>query len=459
MLTLKDMHQYQRNIANTILHNRSTFVCAQMGLGKSAPTFSAIQYLQREKGFGTALVLGPIRVVYNSYPDELDKWQHLKNMGSHILHGPGKKWPVPKTSLILSNYESIPYIIEKKIYKACDILVVDESSKVKSHQTKRFKALKKICGMFKKVVLLTGTPSQSGTLQELWSQVYLLDEGQRLGKTFWQFRNRYYEKADFMGYEYQLRPGAKEQIQNKIKDITIVLKAKDYLNMPPIIRTTIPVSLPVKALQLYQDMEKDFLVEMDQGIITAANAAVKSGKLRQITAGGIYGENGDYTLLHDAKVTALKDLIEETESNIICCYQFRFERSVLSRTFPEARFIDGSTNAADSTRNIKGWNNGKVKLLCCHPASVGHGLNLQAGGHVLVWLSPDWSLERTEQMDARVYRQGQKKKVFIYTIAVRDSIDMAVINALQEKGKGQDGFMNALKQYAIKRKTTQKKCA
>jgi SNF2 family DNA or RNA helicase len=451
MLTPKHLHQYQRDIANTILHNRATFVCAQMGLGKSAPTFSAIQHLQQKKGFGTALVLGPLRVVYNSYPDELEKWQHLRTMSSHILHGPGKTWPIPKTNLILSNYESIPYIIDKKIYKSCDILVIDESSKVKSHGTKRFKALKKICGMFKKVVLLTGTPSQSGTLQELWSQVYLLDEGARLGKTFWQFRNRYYEKADFMGYEYKLRPGAKEAIQNKIKDITIVLKAKDYLEMPPIIRTAVPVSIPAKALKMYQDMEKDFLVEVEQDIITAANAAVKSGKLRQITAGGIYGENGDYRLLHTAKVDALKDLIEETESNIICCYQFRFERSVLSRTFPDARFIDGSTNATDSRRAIKDWNNGRVKLLCCHPASVGHGLNLQAGGHVLVWLSPDWSLERTEQMDARVYRQGQKDKVFIYTIAVKDSIDMVVMDALKTKGTGQDGFMNALKRYAKKR--------
>jgi SNF2 family DNA or RNA helicase len=152
-------------------------------------------------------------------------------------------------------------------------------------------------------------------------------------------------------------------------------------------------------------------------------------------------------------VDALKDLIEETESNIICCYQFRFERSVLSRTFPDARFIDGSTNATDSSRAIKDWNNGKVKLLCCHPASVGHGLNLQAGGHVLVWLSPDWSLERTEQMDARVYRQGQKDKVFIYTIAVKDSIDMVVMDALKTKGTGQEGFMNALKRYAGSKKT------
>lgn len=447
MLNIDNLHQYQRDIANKILKNRGTFVIAEMGLGKTVSAFSAIQYLQRERGYGSALILGPLRVVYNSYPDELEKWQHIKTMSKHILHGPGKRWPVPNANLIMSNYETIPYIIDKKIYSKCDILVIDESSKCKSHKTKRFKALKNICARFKKVVLLTGTPSQSGMLHELWAQMFLLDNGARLGNSFWQFRNRYYEKADFMGYTYNLREGAKKQIQDKIKDITISLKAEDYLKMPPIIRTTIPVSLPASALKLYKEMEKEFIIQVDSGVVTAANAAVKSGKLRQITAGAVYGEGGEYTILHDAKIDALKDIIEDTDSNILCCYQFKFERSILQRTFPQAKFIDGSTNIVETNEAIKKWNSGKLPLLFCQPHSVGHGLNLQSGGSVLVWLSPDWSLEVTQQMDARIYRQGQKKKVYIYTIAIKDSIDMAIIDTLKQKGVGQEGFIEAIKTY------------
>jgi len=448
MLELSNLHQYQKDIANFILKKPGAFVIAEMGLGKTIPTLSAIQYLQKEKGFKSALVLAPLRVVYNSWPDEIDKWKHTAGTKYHIVHGSGKQPILPKTPFYFSNYESIPYIIDNRLYQNCDFLVIDESSWVKNHKTKRFKMLKKISKHFKKVILLTGTPSQSGLLTEFFSQVFLLDQGARFGSSFWSFQNKYYQKADWMGYKWELRPGARKAIEDKIKDISIVLKAKDYLKLPPVIRNTITVDLPPKVKAKYLKMEKDFLIQVKEDIVTAANAAVMSSKLRQITAGGIYHEGGkEYTLLHEQKIEALKEIVEGSGSNLLCVFQFKFERSLLSRNFPKAKFIDGSTTAKESSKIIKNWNAGGIKLLCCHPASVGHGLNLQAGGHVLVWLSPDWSLERTLQMNARVYRQGQKKKVFIHTIACKNTIDIAVIESLEIKAKGQDSTINALKRY------------
>ncbi len=448
MLDTCHLHQYQRDIANFIIHNPHALVIAEMGLGKTVSTLMPVRWLQLNKGCGPALILAPLRVVYNSWPDELANWKPLTGATHHIIHGEGKIPFPPKVDFYLSNYESLPYIIEKKLYKSCDVLVLDESSLIKSHKTKRFKLLKKIQKHFKRIILLTGTPSPSGKLTELFTQTFMLDGGQRLSASYWQFQNRHYEKADFMGYDWQLRSGAKQEIEKKIAPLVITLKAKDWLKLPPLIRSTITVDLPAKAQKIYQDMEKEFLVLLDQEIITAANAAVMSSKLRQITAGGLYNEDGKYTLLHQAKIEALKELIETTKGNILCAFQFKFERAFLERQFPQARFIDGSTSAATSNLTIIDWNQGKIKLLCCHPQSVGHGLNLQAGGNILVWLSPDWSLERTLQMDARVYRQGQKKKVFIYTMACKGTIDNTVILALQEKELGQNRLINALKQYA-----------
>ena len=452
MLTINDLHQYQRSIANFILKKPGAFVIAEMGLGKTVATLTAINYLQKEKGYGAALILAPLRVVYNSWPDEIAKWQHLKDIKYHIIHGRGKNPILPKKPFYFSNYESIPYIIDKKLYKSCDILVIDESSKIKSHSAKtRFKPLKKISKQFKKVILLTGTPSPSGTLTELFSQVFMLDSGARFGGSFWAFQRKYYQ-SDFMGYNWELKDGAKKEIENKIKDLCIVLKAKDYLDLPECIHNTVVVDLPEKVREQYREIEKEFIIKIKEDVITAANAAVLSSKLRQITAGCLYHEGGkEYTILHQEKIEALKEIVEGTDSNILCAFQFKFERSLLTRAFPQAVFIDGSTNAADSSKAIKDWNAGKVRLLACHPMSVGHGLNLQGGGHVLVWLSPDWSLERTLQMNARVYRQGQTKKVFIHTIACRDTIDEVVIESLKNKSTGQAGLINALKRYAVGR--------
>jgi len=447
MLNLSHLHQYQKDIANFILKKQSAFVVAEMGLGKTVSTLSAINYLQKEKGFKSALVLAPLRVVYNSWPDELEKWEHLTGTKYHIIHGKGKQPFLPKVPFYFSNYESLPYIIDKKLHKPCEVLVLDESSMIKNHKTKRFKMLKKIIKSFKKVILLTGTPSPSGNLTELFSQTFILDQGKRFGTSFWKFQRQYYD-SDYMGYNWDLKPGARKEIESRVKNLAIVLKSKDYLKLPACIQNTIIVDLPKKIRDQYIELEKEFILQINDDFITAANAAVLSSKLRQVTAGALYLEDGkEYKLLHQEKIEALKEIVDGTNSNILCAFQFKFERSLLSRAFPDAEFIDGSTTAKDSQKIIKKWNAKKICLLCANPMSVGHGLNLQSGGNVLVWISPDWSLERTLQMNARVYRQGQKKKVFIHTIACKNTVDLAVIDALKHKSDGQNATIDALKRY------------
>ena len=447
-LDTTDLHQYQRDIANFILKNPSAFIVAEMGLGKTVACLSAVRWLQKNKGAGPALILAPLRVVYSVYPDEIKKWKQLQDTTYHIIHGAGKKAPLPATDLYIANYESIPFILESGIYRKCGFIIVDESSMIKNHQTKRFKSLKKIVKYFKRRILLTGTPSPSGDLLELWSQTYLLDQGGRLTSSFHRFRNRYYEKADYMGYNWNLRAGARKAIQNQVRDLTLVFKAKDYLELPPITYNTIKVWLPQKAQKIYIDLEKDFLAQVLDEVITAANAAVMGAKLRQVTAGGLYHNDEGYTHLHDKKIEALREIVDGTDSTVLCAFQFKFEKTAIRKEFPDAEFIDGDTNITQSKTAINKWNKGQIKLLCVHPQSVGHGLNLQAGGHAMVWLSPDWSLERTQQMNARLYRQGQKNHVIVHNIVADSTIDEVVIEKLKTKDAGQNSLLQSLRQYA-----------
>lgn len=448
-LKLNNLHSYQRAIANFIVNKPRTFVIAEMGLGKTAPTLFAIKYLLDHKSCHAALILAPLRVVYTSWPHEITKWDDLRGMSYHIIHGRKKTVVLPDRDLYLSNYESLSFIIENKLYKACDILVIDESTMIKNHKTKRFKFLKSISERFKKIILLTGTPSPSGMLTEFFTQTFILDNGKRFSKSFWTFQQDYYIQLDRNGYKWGLKKESRNEIEKKVRNLCIVLRSQDYLKLPPLIFTTIYIQLPSKIRAQYDILEEDFLINIDKNIITVANAAVMSSKLRQITAGALYHQDGkEYSVLHKTKIEALKEIIDGTVSNVLCVFQFKFERFLLQKAFPEAEFLDGSTSPSSGDQLIYNWNNKKIKLLCCHPQSAGHGLNLQGGGNVLVWLSPDWSLERTLQMNARLYRQGQKSKVFIYNIICSDSIDMVVANTLKNKEEGQEAIVNALKEYS-----------
>jgi len=420
----------------------------EMGLGKTVSVLSAIEHLQRERGYGPALILAPLRVVYSVYPDEVAKWEQLSGMSLHIIHGKGRQWPLPQADLYISNFETIPWLHKNNIEKVCGVLVIDESTAIKNPGTVRFKTLKKFAGKFEKRICMTGTPDPSGKLLDVWGQVYLLDGGKRLGKSFYQYKQKYYDK-DFMGYNLDLKAGAREVIQDKIKDIQLTMQAADYLEMPDKIETLVPFDLPPAVMKQYKEMEKEYIVflQTSDEPITAPNAAAMSGKLRQIVAGAMYNEEHEPQVLHCGRIDALEEVTAGVSGNLLIGYQFKFEKIALLERFPGAKFIDGDTSPSESRSIVTKWNAGEIKLLCCHPASAGHGLNLQAGGNVLIWLSRDWSMERTQQFEARIFRQGQKKKVFIYSIVARGTIDYEIAARLVEKGSGQRQLIDILKQY------------
>lgn len=425
-------------------------IIADMGLGKTASVLHAVKYFQEKMECRKALILTPLRCVYNTWPQEIEKWESLKDLRYHIFHGKGKDVVIPSCEILISNYESIEKIVERKIYKECSILVIDESTMIKNHKTKRFKLLKKIVNRFKKVILLTGTPSPSGTLLELFSQMFMLDNGERLGKTVTQFRKEFYECSQWNTYQWKLRKDSRLKIINKIKDLSLVMNYKDTnVKLPSIVKNELYITLCEKDAKLYKQMERDFFVLLADSPITAVNAAVLTSKLRQICSGALYGIDGGYTLLHHLKREALKEIIDGTDSNVLCSFNFKFEKLFLKQIFPSAQFIDGTTSSKDSKNILQEWNKGEIKLLCCQTSSVSHGLNLQSGGNILVWLSPDWSLEKTLQMQGRIFRQGQKKTVFIHTVICRNTIETLIYDRLKSKGKNQTSLIEDLKKYGM----------
>jgi len=443
------MHDYQKKTANYIASNRATFGILDMGLGKTVSTLTAIKYMQKQCGYKSALIIAPLRVCYTVWHQEIKAWTHLNDMTCHIAHGKTKDTALAESAdIYVSNYESIQWIVESDLWKKCDILVLDESSYVKNHKTKRFKLLKKIAAEFKKVVLLTGTPSGSGQLHEVFSQVFLLDGGERFGKSFHQFQKFYYQQTDYFGRQWELKPHARVAIEKKLRDISIVFRASDHLNLPEFISNSISVSMPDDAYAVYQALENDFLYEITKDeTITVANAAVLSGKLRQVCAGGLYKEEG-WVQLHDAKITALKEVIDSTDQPVLCFFQFKFEKEMIQKCFRDVSFIDGDCKPSDAQAIVNAWNSGKIKLLCCHPSSAGHGLNLQHGSGIMVWLSLTWSLEQYEQAIARIYRQGQKRTCVMHVITCTGTIDDVVAVSLRHKGQGQKSFIENLKKYA-----------
>ena len=442
MLKVSDLHQYQKNIANHILKNNASFVLAECGLGKTVSTLSALSRIK-----GRVLILAPLRVAHTSWPDEIAKWEHTKNLSHKIIHGRREAYKFESNAkLHITNFESIPMIMEfvkGKKQLPWQTLIIDESSKVKSHSTKRFKALKKLRKGFSKIVLLTGTPCPNN-LWELWSQVFILDGGERLDTAFTRFKAEYFHLPNpYQKYNWQPKEGTAQRLKEKITDITISLKAKDYLELPPVIYNDIPIELPEESRTIYDELEKEFFIKLDDTVVTAQNAAVLSSKLRQILQGGLYGEEST-TILNKVKVDVLKEMVEDTDQNILCAYQFKFEMDLIQDNIKEAVFLTGAVKEDKNIIDL--WNKGLIKCLCVHPASAGHGLNLQSGGHTVVWLGITWSLEQYLQLNARLYRQGQKNKVIIHHIVVRNTVDERVAKVLRNKNITQEDMINSLKE-------------
>jgi SNF2 family DNA or RNA helicase len=446
-------HDFQLRAITEMVSKAGYGLFAHPGLGKTSTTLAAFSVLKDNGAARGMLVVAPLRPTYKVWPSEIAKWSDFAGLRYEILHGPKKAEALARPAdVYLINYEGLAWL-EKAVAGMktlpFDVLCLDESTKIKNTQTVRFKTMKRLRDRFSRVWALTGTPAPNG-IENLFGQIYMLDGGDRLGRFVTHFRREYFtEDRQYGGYSlWYPRADTQSRIERKIADITLALRAEDYLTMPRLIENRIEVDLPADVLETYKGVEDEFFAQLASGVVTAANAAAKSMKLRQITGGGVYGTEGA-AHLHDAKLEALADLIEEQEGQpLLVAVQFQHEVDAIRSYLKDAKipYLGGGVSIANSNRIVDDWNAGKVPVLLAHPTSVAHGLNLQAGGNAVCWFNLTWNLEEFEQFNARVYRQGQTKPVTIHYILASDTIDDNVLTALRSKDRSQKALMNALKE-------------
>ena len=442
-------HKYQSYATDFIISHPIAAVFLEMGLGKSVITLTAIMKLKVEDAICKVLVIAPLRVARDTWPSEIAKWDHLKNLDYAVAVGSEaeRKAAIRKDATVtIINRENVDWLINKSgLPFDFDMVVIDELSSFKSYGAKRFKALLKVRPFIKRIVGLTGTPSSNG-LMDLWAEFRVLDFGKRLGRYITRYRLSYFEpdkRNAQMVFSYKPLPDAEKQIYEKISDITISMKSVDYLDMPECIINEVPVYMSSAEQSVYDDFREDMVTKLKDDVIDAANAAVLSGKLLQMANGAVYDEEGFSHHIHDRKLDALEDLIEGANGKpVLVAYWFkhdleRIEARLKSLHIPYARL--------DKPDSIKRWNNGEVPVMLIHPASAGHGLNLQAGGSTLIWFGLTWSLELYQQTNARLWRQGQKETVVLHHIICKDTIDEDVMAALKRKEKVQSDLINAVK--------------
>ena len=394
------------------------------------------------------LVIAPKRVAEDTWTREHAKWDHLKHLRiSRVLGSPEQRRQALRrdADVYVIGRDNVVWLIEQcRQSWPFDMVVIDELSSFKNPQAKRFRALRKVMPRVGRVVGLTGTPSANG-LMDLWSEIYLLDRGERLGKTLGAYRETYFRpgaRSGYVVYKWEPVRGAQERIQAAIGDICISMSASDYLKLPKRIDNRIPVKLSPQEMQQYKKMEAEQLLHIDDEDVVALNAAAVMTKLLQIANGSVYSADGNVVRLHQAKLEALLEVIDTTDSPVLAFYSYKHDLSAILAAVPEARTLNGPEDIAD-------WNAGKVRLLLAHPASVGYGLNLQVGGHVIVWYGLTWSLELYQQANARLYRQGQEKPVIIHHLIAEGTVDEQVMDALEAKDMSQAALMAALKERSL----------
>ena len=441
-------HKYQKHAIETIVNQPAAGLFLDMGLGKTVCTLTAIDELMYHRfEVQKVLVIAPLRVAESVWPEEVEKWDHLQHLRLSLILGSAKERRAAlqkKSDIYVVNRENVPWLtttLEKKPWPF-DMVVVDELSSFKSPSAKRFKALRKARPAVKRIIGLTGTPTPNGLI-DLWSQIYLLDQGERLGKTVTGYRDRYFRPGWSNGhivYKWELKDEAEDRIHEKISDLCISMKSEDWLDMPDRIENRIPVVLDNKDRKLYEQLEKEFLLPFAESDVLADNAAVLSGKLLQLANGAVYDENGDVQHVHDKTLDALEEIIETTGKPVLVFYAYRHDLDRLKAKFPKAREMK-------KQQDVKDWNSEKVGVMLAHPASAGHGMNLQSGGSTIVWFGMTWSLELYEQANARLYRQGQKDTVVIHHLMAKDTIDEKVYKALINKEAGQKALIEAVKAH------------
>ena len=444
-------HNYQVYNINRIVSDPAVGLFLRPGLGKTSITLSAINILKYYKwAVSKALVVAPKKVAEGTWSKEAAKWDHLNHLRVvKVLGTATKRIKALNTpaDVYVINRENIPWLVD--YYKQAwpfDMVVLDESTSFKNGRSKRFKALKLVRRFMKRVVLLTGTPSSKG-LEDLWAQVYLLDEGARLGKTLTQYRQMYFDpdkRNATQIWSYKPKPSAEEAVLNAISDICITMKAEDYLELPECIEHEIPVVLDDKAKRAYDQFEKDLLLEVDEDVITATAAGVLTGKLQQFCAGAIYDNEHNVVHIHDCKIEAYVELLEGIAGEpCITFYGYQHDRDrileALSKTKLRVRVYQNTTDEDE-------WNAGNIDVLLVHPSSCAYGLNLQAGGRHIIWFTPNWSFELNDQGKCRLWRQGSPyDKVFVHYLIAQGCVDEDVMAAIQDRQATHETVMNVLK--------------
>ena len=396
------------------------------------------------------LVIAPLRVARDTWPDELHKWEHLSDLRLSVAVGTETERKAAlqaKADIYIINRENVGWLIEDSgIPFDFDTLVVDELSSFKNHQTKRFRSLMKVRPKVVRIIGLTGTPSSNG-LMDLWAEYRLLDMGQRLGRFIGQYRSTYFTPDKRNGqviFSYKPLPFAEKEIYAKIADITISMKSTDHLIMPELVTVQYPIKISDKERERYDELRQDLVLKLAGGDVTAANAAALSGKLCQMANGAVYGDDGTVHYIHDRKLDALEDLIEAANGKpVLVAYWFKHDLERISARLKDRHI---SFTKLDTSDSIASWNEGKWPVALIHPASAGHGLNLQSGGSTIIWFGLTWSLELYQQANARLWRQGQKAEtVVLHHIIAKDTIDERVMKALSAKDKTQTALIDAVK--------------
>ena len=444
-------HEYQKYAIGFIKKNPIAAILLDMGMGKTSIVLSALNELMYDSfEVSKVLIIAPLRVARNTWSDEIKKWDHLNGIRYSIAVGTAAERLAAlkaDADIYIINRENVPWLVEESgIPFDYDMVVVDELSSFKNWQAKRFKALMKVRPKIRRIVGLTGTPSSNG-LMDLFAEFKILDMGERLGRFISQYRVNYFKPDRVNGpivYTYKLLPGAEDRIYDRISDITISMKATDYLDMPELISNEYKVYLDDDEREKYEEMKDELVLQLPGGEITAANAAALSGKLSQLANGAIYDDDGSVNAFHERKLDALEDLIESANGKpVLVAYWFKHDLARITERLKKLKVV---FEKLDSDKSIEKWNAGELQVGLIHPASAGHGLNLQSGGNVIVWFGITWSLELYQQTIARLWRQGQTSgTVTVIHIITAGTVDERILKALEAKDQTQSALIDAVK--------------
>ena len=439
-------HDYQAYAIDFIKTHPVAGLFLGMGMGKTISTLTALNTMMFDSfQVARCLVVAPLRVARDTWPAELTKWEHLKHLRASVIVGTAKERRQAihtDADIYVINRENLPWLIKELGNDwPYDCVVIDELSSFKNHKAARFKALMSRRKHMRRIIGLTGTPAPN-SLEDLWAPFKLFDGGKRLLPYITHFRERYFDPDKRNGYQvfsWKLKPGAEEEIYKAISDVTVSMKTTDHLDLPPLTTSSRVVHLDKAEREVYNQLKKDMLVHVDGEVIDAGSAATLSNKLLQLSSGAIYADEARTVTVHSQKIDALEDIVEAANGHtVLVAYWFKHELERLLRHFPQGRLLSTAEDMSD-------WCAGKIPLAFIHPASAGHGLNLQSGGHILVWHTVPWSLELYEQTNARLFRQGQTEPVSIIHIEAANTIDQQVIKSLESKNQTQSALIEAVK--------------